>query len=267
LKIKHTLWVLIPIFLIAIIYLSGYTETVLYYLYYYFAMMLMITIQLIQQGDGGYAFATALLQIVAWFIFFYLMAYRFAFNMIFPKIRIVDNLKNAINYSRKVTLIDGPDPRFVYMKVKFKLFPILRWHTFKVPKPEYQGKRKIKNGVPGVRWMRMPSSIDIISDELNIEWNGEENTYQLTPNYLPRIDDVVDNYRYYSQNTLKRLASNITESIRGNSNLLKEKYQMGMPLPSNLIDDDDEDIPTKPLNSIKEVKDEKEMKEYVDKHD
>ena len=265
-KIKYTLWVFIPILLLAIIYVAGYTDLVLSYLYYYFAMMLVITIQLINQGDGGYAFATAILQLAAWFIFFYLMAYRFAFNIIFPRIRIVDELKNTINYSRKVTIIEGPDPRFIYMKVKFKLFPILRWHTFKVPKPEYHGKKKIANGVPGVRWQRMPSSMDIISDQLNIEWNDEEKTYQLTPNYLPRIDDQVNDYRKYSQNTLKRLSSNITESVRGDSELLKEKYQMGMPLPSNLIDDDD-DMPSKPLRSIKEVKNTDEMKEYVDKHD
>ena len=262
-KIKHTLWILIPILLIALIYISGYTDTVLYYLYYYFAMMLIITIQLIQQGDGGYAFATALLQIAAWFIFFYLMAYRFAFNMIFPKIRIVDELKNAINYARKVTIIDGPDPRFVYMKVKFKLFPILRWHTFKVPKPEYQGKRKIENGVPGVRWQRMPSSIDIISDKLNIEWNKEENTYQLTPNYLPRIDEQIEKYRDSSIFTIKRLGQNITESVRGDPGLLKEKYQMGMPLPSGLLSDE----PEKVFKNIKDVKSEKDMKGFVDNHE
>ena len=265
-KVKYLLWVFIPIILISLIHILGFTDIVLGYLYYYFAMMLVITIQLINQGDGGYAFATALLQIAAWFIFFYLMAYRFAFNMIFPKIRIVDQLKNTINYSRKVTIIDGPDPRFVYMKVKFKLFPILRWHTFKVPKPEYQGKKKIENGIQGIRWQRMPSSIDIVTDKLNIEWNTEEDAYQLTPNYLPRVEDNVNDYRNYSQNTLKRLSSNITESVRGDSELLKEKYQMGMPLPSNLIDDED-DMPQKPLKSIKEVKNEKEMKSYVDGHD
>lgn len=238
-KIKWLLISFITLIGGSFVHITGYTTPIIDALYYYFAMMLVLSVQLIQQGDSGYAMATITLQLSAWFIFFYLIAYRFFFNMIYPRIRVVDRLKNGINYARRVMVIDGEDPRFVYMKVKFRLFPVLRWHTFKVPKPEKHKGKPVKNGVKGVSWRRMPSSIDVITDDINITWNDKDQCYQLTPEHLPRIDEDINEYRQTTITTIKRLSSNITEAIRGDSGLLKEKYQMGMPLPTGLLSDDD----------------------------
>jgi hypothetical protein len=261
-KIKWLLISFVGVIVGGIVHITGYTTPIIDALYYYFAMMLVLSIQLIQQGDSGYAVATIILQLSAWFIFFYLIMYRFVFNMIYPRIRVVDRLKNSINYARRVMVIEGQDPRFVYMKVKFRLFPLLRWHTFKVPKPEYHNKKKIKNGVEGIEWRRMPSSIDIITDETNITWNNEDKCYQLTPDNLPRIDEDINQYRQTTVSTIKRLSNNVTEAIRGDSGLLKEKYQMGMPLPTGLLSDDDDVKRVRQKN-----KNEKEIDKKIDEHD
>jgi len=237
-----------------------FNETIINSLYYYFLMMGVITIQLVQQGDAGYAIITLILQIIAYLIFAFIVKVTI-FNMLFPKIRIVDELKNAICYARKVKNTQGSDPRFVYMKIKFKFFPVFRWHTFKVPKPEFHGKRKIENGVPGVIWRRMPSSLDVITKELNIDWNVRENAYQLTPEHLPRIDEDISQYREKTRSTIHRLSGNVTEAIRGDSGLLKDKYQMGMPLPAGLFDSD---IPIKKIETMKDAKNERDIGKIID---
>lgn len=247
-----------------IVFLNEFSTVIIESLYYLFAMMFVLTIGLMAQGDGGYAIITLLLGLSSWFIFIYLIMYRFVFNILFPKVRIVDELKNNINYARKVKISKGEDPRFVYLKIKFKLFPVFRWHTFKVPKPEYQGLYKkiaVKNGVPGVIWRRMPSSIDIVTKELNIKWNEKENSYELTVENLPRIEDDVNLYRSYALETIHRLSGNITEAIRGDSDLLKDKYQMGMPLPTGLLSDKPEE---KKIKFVKDIKNDSQMYKFID---
>lgn len=237
-----------------------YNEIIAISLYYYFLMMGDYTIQLIQQDEAGYAVITFILQILAWAIFVIIFKFT-VINMLFPKIRIVDELKNAICYARKIVNTEGEDPRFVYIRIKFKFFPVFRWHTFKIPKPEYHKKKKLKNGVPNVIWRRMPSSIDVITKELNIKWNELEKVYELTPDYLPRIDEDVNEYREKTRSTIHRLSGNVTEAIRGDSGLLKDKYQMGMPLPAGLFESE---IPKKKIETMKDAKTEKDIEQIID---
>ena len=245
-----------------------YLDKVVYSLYYFFYMMLDYTIILFQEEEYMYGFITLILQLLAWGIFAIIFKFTI-FNTLFPKIRIVDALKNDISYARKVKLTEGDDPRFIYMKVKFKFFPIFRWHTFKVPKPEFTTKglpfnRKrvaVESGNKGVEWRRMPSSLDIVTETINIEWNEKEESYQLTPEKLERMKENVEEYREKSSDTIKRLSQNVNESVRGDASLLKDQYQTGIPISMDaIVDKSDKDLGLEPVPYTKKSS-ERELKE------
>jgi len=266
-KITPYLIILACIFAL-LYYYPSFIDKIIYSLYYFFYMMLDYTIVLYGEGEYTYGTITLILQLLAWLIFVFIMKVT-VFNALFPKIRIVDALKNDISYARKVKLTKGDDSRFIYMKVKFKFFPIFRWHTFKVPKPEFTSgglpfSRKriaVANGNKGVEWRRMPSSLDIVTDTINIEWNEKEEAYQLTPEHLERMEENVIEYRNKSSDTIRRLSQNVNESVRGDASLLKDQYQTGIPISMDaVVDKDDRDLGLEPVPytnkpALKELKD------------
>lgn len=212
---------------------------------YYFTIMLRYAIACFQEDLLGYGVLCLLLQIGAWLVFTFVMKVS-VFNFLFPKIRIVDALKNTITYARKVKQIPGDDPRFLYMRIKFKFFPILRWHTLKVPKPETirvgiplinRHDIKLENGVHGIEWKRMPSTLDIVTEDINLEWNEKEDVYQLTNINLDRTPDTATSYREKTADVIKRLSQNVNESVRGDAGLLKDQYQTGIPITTDMIPD------------------------------
>lgn len=212
---------------------------------YYFTIMLRYAIACFQEGIVGYGILCLLLQIGAWLIFVFIVKVSI-FNYLFPKIRIVDSLKNTITYARKVKIVEGDDPHYMYMRIKFKFFPILRWHTLKIPKPEEirigipmltRRTVKLDNGIKGIKWVRMPSTLDIVTEDLNLEWNEKENVYQLTNINIDRTEDPADSYRVKTADVIKRLSQNVNESVRGDAGLLKDQYQTGIPITTDIIPD------------------------------
>jgi hypothetical protein len=81
----------------------------------------------------------------------------------------------------------------------------------------------------------MPSSIDIVTSDINMEWNEDTNVYQLTPKLLPRIAEDVSDYRMKTKDTITRLSQNVNESVRGDASLLKDQYQTGIPISMELV--------------------------------
>lgn len=224
---------------------EGLLATVIAPFDYYFTIMLRYAIICFQEELVSYGILCLLLQIGAWLIFAFIVKVSI-FNYLFPKIRIVDSLKNTITYARKVKLIEGPDPHYMYMRIKFKFFPVLRWHTLKIPKPE-QIRRGIpfftrrtvdlKDGVKGIKWVRMPSTLDIVTEDINLEWNEKEDLYQLTNVNIDRTEDPADSYRDKTADVIKRLSQNVNESVRGDAGLLKDQYQTGIPITTDIIPD------------------------------
>jgi len=205
---------------------------------YYFTIMLRYTIALIAEGEYGIAAITMVLQICAWLVFVFVFKVGF-FDIVFPRIRVVDQLKNTLTYARKVKMVEGEDKNYVYMRAKFTLRPFLRWHTLKLPKPEYTRKGipfynrktvKVKNGIPGIEWRRMPSTMDIITPEINLFWNSVENVYELSSERLDRYVEDTDSYRTKSLSTIKRLAHNVHEAVMGDHYLVKDHMQTGITL-------------------------------------
>jgi len=244
---RKGVFTLVALALIIFIFWSteGLLATVIAPFDYYFTIMLRYAIVCFQEDLVSYGILCLLLQIGAWLVFAFIVKVSI-FNFLFPKIRIVDSLKNTITYARKVKLIEGPDPHFMYMRVKFKFFPVLRWHTFKVPKPEEIRRGipmltrktvKLTNGVKGIKWVRMPSTLDIVTQDINLEWNEKEQLYQLTNINIDRTPDPADSYRVKTADVIKRLSQNVNESVRGDAGLLKDQYQTGIPITTDMMPD------------------------------
>lgn len=224
---------------------EGLLATVIAPFDYYFTIMLRYAILCFQEDLVSYGILCLLLQIGAWLVFAFIMKVS-VFNFLFPKIRMVDALKNTITYARKVKQMEGADPHYMYMRIKFKFFPVLRWHTLKIPKPEEIRRGipmltrrtvKLENGIKGIEWRRMPSTLDIITQDINLEWNEKEQVYQLTSVNIDRTEDPADSYRDKTADVIKRLSQNVNESVRGDAGLLKDQYQTGIPITTDIIPD------------------------------
>lgn len=244
---KKGIFVIISLAIISYILISteGLLAVIIAPLDYYFTIMLRYAIVCFQEDLLSYGILCLLLQIGAWLIFAFVIKVS-VFNFLFPKIRIVDALKNTITYARKVKQTTGDDPHFMYMRIKFKFFPVLRWHTLKLPKPEKirvgipfinRHEITVENGIPGIEWKRMPSTLDVITEDINLEWNEKENTYQLTNINLDRTADAAESYRHKTADTIKRLSQNVNEAVRGDAGLLKDQYQTGIPITTDMIPD------------------------------
>jgi len=244
---RKGVFTLVALALVTFIFWSteGLFATVIAPFDYYFTIMLRYAIACFQEDLISYGILCLLLQIGAWLIFAFIVKVSI-FNFLFPKIRIVDSLKNTITYARKIKMIEGDDPHFMYMRIKFKFFPVLRWHTFKVPKPEEirvgiplltRRTIKLENGISGIEWRRMPSTLDIITQDINLDWNDKEEVYQLSNINIDRTADPADSYRAKTADVIKRLSQNVNESVRGDAGLLKDQYQTGIPITTDMMPD------------------------------
>lgn len=274
---KKGVFTLISIALILFIFMTteGLLETVVAPFDYYFTIMLRYSIACFEEGLVSYGILCLLLQIAAWLIFVFIMKVT-VFNFMFPRIRIVDALKNTITYARKVKMTTGKDNRFIYMKIKFKFFPVLRWHTLKLPKPKQmrvgipfltRRLKEVENGVEGIEWRRMPSTLDVVTEDINLCWNAEENTYELSNLNLDRTPDPADSYRDKTVDVIKRLSQNVNESVRGDAGLLKDQYQTGIPITTDILSSSDGEVKggLEPVTKEKLVK--KELRNILEMPD
>jgi len=229
--------ILIPVLLMCLGAIIFYFSS---YFYYFFIMFLDISIQLFQQGDNGLGAVVLVVQIVAWLVAFFVFYVSF-FNIVFPRIRGVNAMRTHNTYARKVFRVIGPNPAFVYLKVKFKLFPFFDWYTMKIPK--------------GLKWVRMPSSIDMHSDNIDLNW--ERGMYVISAKPLNRIPDDIKTYQTKSQKSLRLLGEEVGLSISGDSDMMKDYYSLNL-----VLDEDKEPVPKKtlrrpPSELEKEVDDDK----------
>jgi len=190
---------------------------------YYFLHMLRLSIACFNDNLFEYGVIILIIQIIAWLVVT-IMLYFGVFNILFPRIRGVNEMRTRNTYARKVIQIDGPDDDYVYLKVKFTLFPIFDWFTMKIPKP---------NKHSGVEWRRMPSSIDILMDDINLSWDSKKRTYHITGRNVERIEDDVKTYRDKSNKNIKRIGENVGSAIQGDSNMMKDYYTMNLVMDEN----------------------------------
>jgi len=179
----------------------------------------------------------------------------------YPRFRIITNNKDVYTIARKIIKTDGEDPRYMYFYVKFHLFPIIRWHKLKIPKPEFIKKgipfinRKkivLENGNKDIFWRRFPAKIDIITDNMELSYNEKERCYEIGLDQDIYREDPEDIYTALAFNEVKTLGSNIIESVKGDWSLIKDQFHMGIVIrEKDLPDQEHPEEITKPNIAIK----------------
>lgn len=214
---------------------------------YYFLMMLRLSIQCFNEELVSYGIIVLIIQIIAWFIAFAFFYLGF-FNIYFPRIRFVNPMRTKNTFARMIIQIDGPEKQYVYMKVKFTFFPLFDWYTLKLPNPKYFTE---------INYKRMPSSIDIHVNNINVIWNSEKQYYELSETPLKRLPDNIDFYREKNRRIIKHIGEYVGDAIHGDSNMMKDYYTMSL-----VMDENNEPIPKKmlkkpPTKLEKEIDEEK----------
>jgi hypothetical protein len=178
------------------------------------------------QAGGDHAtagFILAAILIILWAIFFYLLK-LIIWNVVFPKIRLIDQYGNRIRTARvyfharalKPNITDClKGTRKEYYWGKFRLLPIIQFHRVMVDKGKF-------------RLRRMPWTIDVFTDGLNLKWDTKERCYVVDDGQLvsqfdekqPYIDDALEG--------IKTVGDLVVEGVKGDFGLIKKKFKLGL---------------------------------------
>jgi hypothetical protein len=219
-----------------------------YYVDYYFFSLARLGLACFDQDLAGYGIVLFLIEGFAWFIFL-IFFYFGIFNILFPRIRGVNQMRSKNTYARKVTQMGILDPNYVFLKVKFTFFPLFDWYTLKIPKPTDEN---------GIKWRRMPQSIDIQSENINLFYNEVEHLYEISNKNNVRIDDNQEYYKSKATAAIKYIGENIGNAIQGDSNMMKDYYTMNL-----VMDEYNEPIPKKNMKRPKSDIEKEIVDEYV----
>jgi len=181
-------------------------------------------------GEVGLALYLFFIQACCWGAFYFFIKVT-VIDTLFPVIRIVTPEKDAFKVCRRVKMYEPPQPdkHFVYMRVKFHKWPVLRWHILKVPKPMVTGsfsKKVVENGVKGVLWRRMPATLDILTNTIDVGWNGE--MYEIGFRHDATRDDPAEPYDRIAFESIQKTGESIIESCKGDFGLIKDQFHMGI---------------------------------------
>ena len=160
-----------------------------------------------------------LLGIVIWTLTIVILKFA-VFDMLFPKIRVIDSYINTIVYCRRIINTKGSYNNNKYMMVKFKLRPFFRWHKLKLP----------KSGHNGVKWRRLPMYIDILTDNIYLNWNDDEKCYELGRNEQFKVDDDWDYYINKTNKNIRTIGTIVADAVRGDYDLMKKQFQLELPV-------------------------------------
>lgn len=255
----------IPVLIIGIItiiiyYYIDYIPKIIYYLDFYFTAFLVTAINEFNLGNIGMGLLCIAIQIIIYLVMFIFVKITFI-DTFFPRLRIVTNNKDVYNMARKIKRTDGKDPRYMYFYVKFHIFPLIRWHKLKIPKPEYikkgipfinRKKINLENGNKDIFWRRWPAKIDIITDDMELSYNDKEKCYEIGLHEDIFRKDEEEQYTKLAFDEVKTLGSNIIESVKGDWSLIKDQFHMGIVIrEKDLPDEDVVKTITKPEIAIK----------------
>jgi hypothetical protein len=186
------------------------------FLWHYFGMFLMLSFDCFAAGEVGLGIIVLVIQLIAWGLAFILFYFGFL-NLLFPRLTGVNSMRTKNIFARKIVNIVGPDPYYIYCKVKFKLFPIFDWYTMKIPK--------------NVKFVRMPNSLELHSPNIDLIWR--DCAYYITTDHLTRKPDLSTTYSTKAQKSIKAIGETIGDAIQGDSNMMKDYYTMNLTMDEN----------------------------------
>ena len=204
-------------------------------LYYYFLHMLVLSFFCFGEGLVTLGLITFFLQFIAWFIFGFFFFYLIIFNMVFPRIRLVNGMRSKNTIARKCLQMISDDENWIFLKVKFRILPIFDWYTLKLPNPKYQKQYSFK---------RMPSSIDVHSESIDCAWDSIDELYFITENPMRRCLDAPVPYKDDIRHTIKEIGESVGESIQGDADMIKDYYTLNL-----VMDEKKEYVPAHKLRA------------------
>lgn len=216
-------------------------------LVYYFASMFILGLLCFSEGLAMLGIICILLQTISWTIAGAIF-YVGVFNMIFPRIRMVNGMRTKNTFARKCIQLDTDDEEHIYLKVKFRILPIFDWYTLRLPNPKFH---------KGYSFKRMPSSIDVHSENIDAAWDSEEECYFITDKPMRRLADAALPYRDDARAHIKNIGESVGESVQGDADMIKDYYTL------NLVMDEQNDFV--PKHKLKKPK--SDIEKDIDEED
>lgn len=175
-------------------------------------------------GDSANAgVILAAILVVLWAIFLYLLK-LVTWNVIFPKVRLIDRYGNRIKTARvyfqahafKVQITDClKGSRKIYYWGKFRLLPILMFHRIMIDKEHFMTRR----------W---PWTIDVFTDGMNLKWDTKEGCYVVDDGKLEGTYDDKKPYIDQAIEDVKTIGDDVVHGVRGDFGLIKRKFKLGL---------------------------------------
>lgn len=172
-------------------------------------------------ATAGYILAAIL--VVLWIVFLYLVK-LVTWNVVFPKVRLIDRYGNRIKTARvyvqahalKVQITDClKGSRKTYYWGKFKLLPIIQFHRIMIDKEKFMIRR----------W---PWTIDVFTDGMNLKFDVKEGCYAVDDGKLEGLYDDKKPYVDQALTDIKTVGDLVIEGVKGDFGLIKRKFKLGL---------------------------------------
>ena len=174
-------------------------------------------------GDSANAgIILAIILVILWGFMFWMLK-LIIWNVIFPKIRLIDQFGNRIKtarvYFRARQFHIDPDSsratRKDYYYGKFRLFPILMFHRICIDRSKF-------------RTRRMPWYHDVFTDGMNLKWDKHEEGYVIDDGDLVSVFDETAPYQEHALADIKTVGTLVIEGVKGDFGLIKKKFKLGL---------------------------------------
>lgn len=177
------------------------------------------------QAGGDSAKAGIILAIILCFLwaFMFYMLKLIIWNVVFPKIRLIDQFGNRIKTARvylrarqfHVEPNMDKEMRKDYYYGKFRLFPILMFHRICIDRSKF-------------RTRRMPWYHDVFTDGMNLKWDTHEEGYIVDDGDLASVFDETAPYQEHALADIKTVGTLVIEGVKGDFELIKKKFKLGL---------------------------------------
>jgi hypothetical protein len=195
------------------------------------------------QAGGDHATAgiiLAIILVVLWAFMFWMLK-LIIWNVVFPRIRLIDQYGNRIKTARvylrakpaSVDIAGGlKGTKKEYYWCKFRLFPIITFQKVCIDKEKF-------------RTRRMPWHIDVFTDAMNLGWDNKERCFIVDEGELTNVVDEKQPYIDIAIEDVKTIGDDVIHGVRGDFGLIKRKFKLGLSVKQlenhNIRKEDNED--------------------------
>lgn len=184
----------------------------------------VVIVSLEAGGDSATAGAILAIILVILWAFMFWMLKLIILDVIFPKIRLIDQYGNRINTTRVYLHTRAAKPSITdcltehkreYWYGKFRLFPILQFYRIMVDKGAY-------------RTRRTPWHIDIFTNGMNFQWDEKESCYVVNDKDIADTYDEKAPYLSDALDDVQTVGDMVVEGVKGDFGLIKRKFKLGL---------------------------------------